>query len=123
MFFIVFVYRGSQVNLGIYLARIRAVLAPTWPVLAPSWAALAPSWAVLGASWPPKNLPRSFQDASKTSPKTRSNVDLNLGAFETRKTWKTSIQERLKKNLPWQVNGKLVYIKQPRTLYVSLEIR
>ena len=50
--------------------------------MAPSWAALAPSCAVLCASLLQKSLPRSLQEASKTLPKTRSNIDLNLTPFE-----------------------------------------
>ena len=62
----------------------------------PSWAVLAPSWADLGASWPPQTLPRSLQEASKTPPKTRSNIDLNVRPLWDHFSWK-SLNENVKK--------------------------
>ena len=68
--------------LGCIVTRLKGVLGPFLAVLGTSWRRLGPSWRRLGASWgafwPPKTLPRSLQEASKTPPKTKSNIDLNL---------------------------------------------
>ena len=89
-----------------------AHLGASWRHLGPSWRHLAPSWRYLGPSWAhlslpnlPKTFPRSVQEASKTPPKTRSNIDPILGEFETKKPLKTN-EKTIKKNLSWQVNGK-----------------
>ena len=60
-------------------------LGASWCLLAPSWCHLGPSWRHLGTSWRHLGLPepsqKSLQDASKTPPKTRSNIDPTLEAF------------------------------------------
>ena len=75
---------------GDVLGASWTVSAPSWSVLAASWAVLAPSWAILGASWPPKGLPRSLQEASKTPPKTRSNIESSWKRSELKKPIKTN---------------------------------
>ena len=101
-------------HLGRVLGASWTRLGPSWRHLGQSWRHLAPSWRYLGPSWAhlslpnlPKTFPRSVQEASKTPPKTRSNIDPILGEFETKKPFKTN-EKTIKKHLSWQVNGKRV---------------
>ena len=112
------IFPSSRVHLRAFRAHLGDILA----VLEASWAHLGVILGILGASWcvlaAQKSLkidPNTSQDRSKTPPKTRSNIDLNLRWFKTRKTWKTSIQER-KKNLSLARNGKRVKKKNVRNV-------
>ena len=84
-------------HLGAILGRLSTILGRPGAILGRLGAILSSLDAVLGSSWPPKNLTRSLQDVSQNEVQHRSNIDPNLEAFAARKTWKTSIQERLKK--------------------------
>ena len=83
------------------LTRLEGVLEPSLAVLGASWRRLGPSWRRLGASWsaswPPKTLPRSLQDASKTPPKTRSNIDPTWKPSRTKNIYKTPAKVKKKK--------------------------
>ena len=69
-------YLASASVLKASWERLGSILGASWGHLGPSWSRLGASWdvlgrfvGVLGPSWPPKKLPRSLQEASKTPPK------------------------------------------------------
>ena len=93
--------------LGTSWEHLGRVLGPSWTVMVASWGVLMRFVGVLGPSWLPKKLPRSLQEASKTPPKTRSNIESSWERSESKKPIKTN-EKAIKKNLSWQVNGKRV---------------
>ena len=86
-----------------FLSHLGAILGHLGAILRDLGAILGHPGRILATQKPPKIAPR----ASKTLPKTRSNIESSWERSETKKPIKANVMS-MEKNLSWLVNGKRV---------------